>query len=120
MIPNWANKFKKPGCTIKEINGKYYLYYATSKYIPEKKYPVSEQTYIGKITPEGIISERVSINVGKTEAKILGEIINDLPEELRGIIVLHVKRNWYFTKIDTKQKDELKKRGLYNDGKLNV
>ena len=63
MKPEWVLKHKKPGCTIKEINGKYYLYYATSRYDPNKSYPVSIQTYIGRITPEGVVSERVSIDI---------------------------------------------------------
>ena len=62
MIPDWALRYKKPGCTIKEYGDKYYLYYATSKYVPERKYPVSVQTYIGRFLPDGVVSERFSID----------------------------------------------------------
>lgn len=44
------------------------LYYATSKRAAGKIYPVSIQPYIGKTTENGVVSERVSINVGQTQA----------------------------------------------------
>ena len=120
MIPDWALKYKKPGCTIKEYSGKYYLYYATSKYVPGKKYPVSIQTYIGRILPDGVVSERVSIDISKTGAATLGALVTDIPEGLKSIILLYVKGSWYFTKMDNDTKNELEKRGLIKDGKLNI
>ena len=120
MIPEWALKYKKPGCTIKAYGDKYYLYYATSKYVPGKKYPVSVQTYIGRIFPDGVVSERVSINVGSTEAATLGKIVPNLPEDLKNIILLRVKKDWYFTKIDDETAKKLEERSLIKDGKLDV
>jgi len=120
MIPEWALKFKKPGCTIKEYGDKYYLYYATSKYVPGKKYPVSVQTYIGRILPDGVVSERVSIDVGKTEAATLGTLVPDVLDELKPIVLLRVKGDWYFTKISNDARSLLEESRLIKDGKLNI
>lgn len=118
MLPEWVNRQKKPGCTVKKIGGNYYLYYATSKYDPEKRYPVPIQTYIGKITPEGIVSERVSIAIGQTKAGRLGELVPGLPKELNDIVLLRVKGEWYYTQTNAEVTQELIKRGLWHCGKL--
>lgn len=120
MFPEWVSRQKKPGCTVKKIGSGYYLYFATSKYDPEKRYPVSVQTYIGKITPDGVISERVAIAIEKTPAKRLGELVAGLPQELKDIVLLHVKGEWYFTKTDAKAAAELAQRGIWHNGKLAV
>ena len=86
MYPEWVLKHKKPGTTVKQIGKNYYLYFATSHRESGKKYPVSSQTYIGKITEEGVFSERVSISVGDTEAALLSNLIPDLSEEFSKII----------------------------------
>lgn len=119
--PEWVMQQKQPGTSIKRIGNNYYLYYATSKYVKDKPYPVSVQTYIGKITEDGVISERVSINVGKTQASTLGELLQvELPEELQGVIVLKIKGDWLYTRLSRTQKDALERRGLYESGKVNV
>lgn len=119
MIPEWAQKHRKPGTTIKAIGNNYYLYYATSTKVAGKKYPVSKQTYIGRITPLGVVSERVSIKVNDTEAKTLGELMPEVSDDYRKIILIKVKCGWYFTKIDSKAVKELKDKGVYgDDGRL--
>lgn len=115
MIPEWAKKHQKPCTTIKEIGNNYYLYYATSAKVVGKKYPVSRQTYIGRITPEGVISERVSIKVKDTEAKTLGELIPDVPAKYEELILLKVKGGWYFTKTNNRTVEELQNKGIYGD-----
>lgn len=118
MIPEWVMKYKVPGTTIKQIGNNYYLYFATSERRPDKNYPVSVQTYIGKITADGVVSERVSINVGKTEARRLSELITGLPPELGDVIVLNVKNAWLYTKTDEKTIRALEERGIYSNGKV--
>lgn len=119
--PDWVMKQKRPGTSIKKIGNNFYLYYATSKYVKDKPYPVSMQTYIGKITKDGIVSERVSIDVSKTSASTLGKLLDeDLPGALGEIIVLKIKGVWMYTRLSNAEKNELKQRGLYEDGKVNV
>ncbi len=60
MLPEWVEKYKTAGTTIKKINGGYYLYAATSKREVGKKYPVSVQTYIGRITEDGLVCSSMS------------------------------------------------------------
>ena len=55
--PDWVEKFRSPGHTIKKQTG-YGLYSCTSKYVPGGK-PKSIQTYLGKITPDGFIPKSV-------------------------------------------------------------
>ena len=118
MIPEWVQKYKQPGTTVKKIGNNYYLYHATSKWNPEKNYPESVQTYIGKITKSGVVNERVSIAVSKTEASLLSALIPDLPDDLGKLIVLKVKGEWLYTKTDAGQIKRLKERGIYNNGKV--
>ena len=118
MYPEWVLKHKKPGTTVKQIGKNYYLYYATSHRESGKKYPVSSQTYIGKITEQGVISERVSISVGDTEAAFLSDLIPDLSEEFSKIIALKIKKEWVLTKTDKKHIKKLEKKGIIKDGKV--
>lgn len=118
MIPEWVMKYRVPGTTVKQIGKNYYLYLATSQRRPDKKYPVSIQTYVGKITPDGVVSERVSIKVGNTEARKLSEVRPGIPPEYREVIVLKVKKEWLFTKTDQKIITALEERGIYRDGKV--
>ena len=118
MYPEWVLKHKKPGTTVKQIGKNYYLYYATSHREPGKKYPVSSQTYIGKITEQGIISERVSISVGDTEATLLSKLVPNLSKEFSGIIALRIKKEWVLTKTDKKHIKKLEKKGIIKNGKV--
>ena len=118
MYPEWVLKHKKPGTTVKKIGKNYYLYFATSHREQGKKYPVSSQTYIGKITEQGVISERVSISVGDTEATFLSDLIPDLSEEFSRIIALKIKKEWVLTKTDKKLVKKLERKGIVKDGKI--
>jgi len=68
IYPDWVQSFKTKGTTIKRVRDNYYLYKHTSKRVPGKKNPVPVDTYIGKITPEGIIkSDQKKIPVSNGE-----------------------------------------------------
>jgi len=54
IYPVWVQKQKVRGTTVKKVGNNYYLYKHSSKRVPGKKNPVPVDTYIGKITPEGI------------------------------------------------------------------
>ena len=54
VYPDWVQKKKKSGTTVKKVGNNYYLYKHSSKRVPGKKNPVPVDTYIGKITPSGI------------------------------------------------------------------
>lgn len=65
VYPDWVQKQKIRGTTVKKVGNNYYLYKHSSKRVPGKKYPVPVDTYIGKITPDGIEksgSKKVDIN----------------------------------------------------------
>ena len=38
--PDYVKNFRPKGTIVKRVNGTYYAYYATSKRVPDKKYPV--------------------------------------------------------------------------------
>lgn len=118
MLPEWVQKYKRPGTTVKKTGNNYYLYYVSSKWNLEKNYPESVQTYIGKITADGVVNGRVSIAVNKTEACLLSKLIKGLPNDLGNLIVLKVKGEWLYTKTAEKQIKCLKKRGIYDNGKV--
>lgn len=58
VYPDWVQAYKTRGTTIKKVGTNYYLYKHTSKRVPGKKYPQPVDTYIGVITPEGVIESR--------------------------------------------------------------
>lgn len=65
VYPDWVQKQKKTGTTVKKVGNNYYLYKHSSKRVPGKKNPVPVDTYIGKITPEGIEksnSKKITVN----------------------------------------------------------
>ena len=58
VYPDWVQAHKKRGTTIKRVGSNYYLYKHTSKRVPGKKYPQPVDTYIGVITPQGVVESR--------------------------------------------------------------
>lgn len=54
VYPEWVQSQKRKGTTVKKVENNYYLYKHSSKRVKGKKYPVPVDTYIGKITPEGV------------------------------------------------------------------
>lgn len=57
--PDWVNAFKEKGTSVKKVGNEYYLYSATSKRVPGKKYPQPVEHYIGTITREGVVRTKV-------------------------------------------------------------
>jgi hypothetical protein len=55
VYPDWVNKHKKKGTSVKKVGNSYYLYKSTSRRVPGKKYPQPMQDYLGKITPDGLV-----------------------------------------------------------------
>lgn len=65
VYPEWVQKQKTKGTTVKKVGNNYYLYRHSSKRVSGKKYPVPVDTYIGKITPDGIEqsgSKKISVD----------------------------------------------------------
>ena len=56
--PEWVQAYRTRGTTVKKKGDSYYLYKRTSKRVPGKKYPQPVDTYIGVITPDGVIETR--------------------------------------------------------------
>ena len=64
VYPEWVQAYRTRGNTVKKKGDSYYLYKRTSKRIPGKKYPQPVDTYIGVITPEGVVeSDKKQIDV---------------------------------------------------------
>lgn len=118
MIPEWAEKYRKPGTTIKKIGNGYYLYSATSKVVEGKKYPVSVQNYLGRITEDGLVDARKYIRISSTQAKRLGDLVPGIDVGLADIILLEYQEEWYFTKIPAIKVKKLMEMGLYKNEKL--
>ena len=69
VYPEWVQQQRIKGTTVKKIGNTYYLYKRTSKRVPGKKYPQPVDTYIGIITPDGII-ERKRQQLATTSIKV--------------------------------------------------
>ena len=71
--PDWVQAQRTRGTTVKKTRDNYYLYKRTSRRVPGKKYPQPVDTYIGIITPEGVIkSEKKKISLAGIEVKEFG------------------------------------------------
>lgn len=67
--PDWVQKHRTKGTTVKKIGDSYYLYKRTSRRVKGKKYPQPVDTYIGVITPEGVIQSNKR-KVSLTDAEV--------------------------------------------------
>ena len=68
--PDWVQEQRVRGTTVKKKGDTYYLYKRTSRRVPGKKYPQPVDTYIGVITPEGVIkSEKRKISLSGIEVR---------------------------------------------------
>ena len=73
VYPEWVLEQRVKGTTIKKVGTTYYLYKRTSKRVPGKKYPQPVDTYIGIITPDGIIeSKKKKLSTTSIEVKEYG------------------------------------------------
>lgn len=62
-LPDFAKKFKTKGYDVRHVNDSYVLFKITSKRVPDKKYPVLVQEYIGIIDKEkGLINKKIYQN----------------------------------------------------------
>lgn len=53
--PDWVQSYRTKGTSIRKVGNNYYLYQHSSKRVKGKKNPVPKDTYIGRITPEGVV-----------------------------------------------------------------
>ena len=61
--PDWVQKYRIKGTTVKKKGDSYYLYKRTSRRVKGKKYPQPVDTYIGVITPEGVIQSNNVLSI---------------------------------------------------------
>lgn len=94
MYPEWVEQHRGKGKEIKFIRGKYYLYERTNIWDKEKKQAKKiSGNYLGRITPEGLISpdRKMVKKIGPQEipnkefgaSKYLMEIGSDILENLK-------------------------------------
>ena len=61
VYPDWAEKYRAKGRTLRKVRDGYGLYECTSVYVKGEKYPKSKQTYLGMITEkDGFIPKKIS------------------------------------------------------------
>ncbi len=73
IYPDWVQAYRTRGTTVKKKGEKYYLYKRTSRRVPGKKYPQPVDTYIGVITPEGVIkSDKKKVRLTDVSVKEFG------------------------------------------------
>ena len=71
VYPEWVQMHKTKGTSVRKVGNNYYLYKHSSKRIAGKKNPVPSDTYIGRITPEGIIkSGKKKVNANESEITV--------------------------------------------------
>lgn len=123
MYPGWVEKYHTKGTSVKRINNTYYLYSVTSKRVKDKKYPVTTQKYIGKITEEGLIeAEKIVFFPGVDRIMSLGDetkVLNTSDKEiLNKIYVIKNGENFCCGKLTNKEIQVIKKYYKYENGKI--
>ncbi len=68
-IPDWARDFKRKGTVLVMVGDLCCLYKSTSKRVPGKKNPVPVRTYIGTVTPDGVVVKK-DINIDKGDMDV--------------------------------------------------
>lgn len=58
VYPDWVQEQRTKGTTVKKSGNNYYLYKHTSRRVRGKKNLVQVDTYIGRITPNGVEKRR--------------------------------------------------------------
>ncbi len=66
--PDWAEKYRTKGKTIRKVRNGYGLYECTSIYVPGQKYPKSVQKYLGMITEKDGFVPKKSISDYQTHS----------------------------------------------------
>lgn len=84
VYPNWVDKYRGNGRTVKKVGNKYYLYKTTSKRIKGKDYPITNSTYIGIITEEGLVK---TYNKVMNTNNINNDVVKLLPDHKLRIFV---------------------------------
>jgi len=122
--PEWVQQQRRVGTTVKERDGKYYLYKRTSRRVQGKKYPQPVDTYIGIITPDGVIeSKRRKVSVTDIEVYEYGfteAVLQICPESwksaigeewgdyLKVIITEHSKESYLLKEEIIKRKEDFR------------
>lgn len=61
QYPEWVEKYRTKGCTIRKVRNGYGLYRCTSVSVPELPYPKSKQEYLGMVTEkDGFIPKKAT------------------------------------------------------------
>lgn len=126
--PDFAERYHTKGTSIKKIRDNYYLYKVTSHYVKGKGYPVSEQTYIGRIDEEkGLIrSTSVSFTPGKDEILLFSDVFSlsayseSEKKLLENIPVLCIGKTFYTGKLDKKIISLIAKNYSYDEGVISL
>lgn len=123
IYPDWVQAYRTRGKTVKKKGDSYYLYKRTSKRVPGKKYPQPVDTYIGIITPEGIVtSNKKKITLTEIEVWEFGfsKAIRDLCpegwkkplgdewEDILKIILSEWSPQSYFCRGEIKKREEFR------------
>ena len=121
VYPDWVQEQRTRGTTVKKKGDTYYLYKRTSRRVPGKKYPQPVDTYIGVITPDGVVeSGRKKISLAGIEVKEYGfsravwqlcpeswkKPLGDDWEEVLSIIIKKWSPETYLVKERTIKKEE--------------
>ena len=61
QYPEWVEKYRTKGCTIRKVRNGYGLYRCTSVFDPNLPYPKSKQEYLGMVTErDGFIPKKTT------------------------------------------------------------
>ena len=111
VYPDQVQKQRTTGTAVKKVGNNYYLYKHSSKRVRRKKNPVPVDTYIGKITTEGIEKsglKKVVVNEAEAIVKEYGVDFKEL-RQLSSIYMVIVSGKKLVSKISEGQKKLLER-----------
>ncbi len=116
-FPEWAQKIKKEsnGNVLRLVGGKIYLYRSSSRRVPEHKYPVAKEEYLGVVTPAGLLpADSFQFFPLMTEVGYLKEVFplkydNEDLAIINRVVVINKNGRWMLPKISEDEETMIRK-----------
>lgn len=101
LLPDFAKPYKTKGYDVRVVNGVYRLIKISSKRVPEKKYPVLQQEFIGIIDKDkGLIPKKTypNLSTDSLEFGLSNLIYLNFRRDLQRL-VFGGDRNYFYTRL---------------------
>ena len=122
-FPEWAQRVKEQykGTQLRKIGSNIYLYAVSSRRVRGKSYPVLTQSYMGIVTPSGLIEpQSFQFRPLESDAVLFAALpgiseiafTSDEWESVRQICMIRSGDTWFYPKLTKREEEILRRRNL--------